>query len=172
MFEPMNVIVEAWPVAADETGLWLVSGDDAWRYGAVMADSDVHFEVEMLLAENGIGVNDRAALHSTSWRPDGPHIVLTYMAVIDPAGLVLGRWPDALPVTADLVEAVGKPPTHAANRGPRPALHRCPEPWPEDLKHLMEHDATNAAAMGELWERHLEPFAPALAGMYSERHAA
>jgi hypothetical protein len=31
VFEPMTVHVEVWPVAADEIGLWLVSGDDCWR---------------------------------------------------------------------------------------------------------------------------------------------
>ena len=172
MLEPMTITVEAWPVAADVTGLWLISGDDAWRYGAVMADSDVHFEVEMLLAENGIGVIDRAALHSTSWRPDGPSVVLTYMAVIEPAGLVLDRWPDALPITAELADAAGKPPTHAATEAPLPRFRDVMLHGLRHLKYLYDHDATNAAAMGDLWRQHLEPFAPALAGMYSERHPA
>ena len=30
--------------------------------------------------------------------------------------------------------------------------------------------ASHAAAMGELWRDHLEPFEPALAGLYSEAH--
>ncbi len=170
MFEPMNVTVEVWPVAADETGLWLVSGGDAWRYGAIMADSDVHYEVEMLLAENGIGVIDQAALHSTSWRPDGPSIVLTYMAVINPGGLVFDRWPGAAPITADLADAVGKPPTHAATAPPIPRYVDVLLHGLRHLHHLMINDRTNADAMGELWRRHLEPFEPALAGMYSERH--
>ena len=40
------------------------------------------------------------------------------------------------------------------------------------LHYLAQTDATNAAAMGELWRRHLEPFEAALAGMYSEPHRA
>lgn len=29
MLEPMTVLVEVWPIAADEIGLWLLSGDNA-----------------------------------------------------------------------------------------------------------------------------------------------
>lgn len=172
MLEPMTVQVEVWPVAADRIGLWLISGSDAWRSDAVMADGDVHFEVEMLLHEHGISDADAPALHSTSWRPDGPAIVLTYMAVVNPGGAVRERWPHALPITAELAEAVGKPPTHAANEAPVPryvdvALHGL-----RHLAYLREHDATNAAAMGDLWRQHLAPFESALAGMYSEPHKA
>ena len=122
MLEPMRVVAEVWPVAADEVGLWLVSGGDAWRSDAVMADGDVHFEVEMLLHEHGIRHADITAVHSTSWRPDGPAVVLTYMAVIKAAGPVRERWPGAQPVTARLAEAAGKPPTHAATEPPSAPL--------------------------------------------------
>ena len=35
MGELMTVTVEVWPVSADEAGIWLVSGGDAWRFGPV-----------------------------------------------------------------------------------------------------------------------------------------
>src|SRR5581483_2927239 len=118
--EPMNITVEVWAVAADEAGLWLVSGGDAWRYGPVASDGDIHFEVEMLLREHGIDPAGDVVIHSTSWHPDGPSIVLTYMAALKADGFALDTWPDAVPVTADLAEAAGKPPTHAANEAPVP----------------------------------------------------
>jgi hypothetical protein len=170
MSEPMNVTVEVWPVAADEAGLWLVSGSDAWRYGPVAADGDVHFEVEMLLREHGI--TDVAAAHSTSWRADGPSVVLTYMAVVEPGGVVRERWPEARPVTAGFADAVGKPPTHAATEAPVPRYCDVLLHGLRHLDYLLAHDETAAVALGELWRRHLEPLGPALAGLYSERHVA
>lgn len=170
MSEPMNVAVEVWPLAADEAGLWLISGSDAWRYGPVASDGDVHFEVEMLLREHDIrSVN---AVHSTSWRPDGPAVVLTYMAVIDPAGVVRERWPDAQPVTAEFADAVGKPPTHAANEAPIPRYCDVLLHGLRHLNYLLEHDESAAAAMGDTWRERLAPFQPALAGLYSEPHRA
>jgi hypothetical protein len=170
--EPMNITVEVWPVAADTQGLWLLSGEDAWRYGPVAADSDIHYEVEFLLAEHGITGADTKALHSTSWHPDGPTVVLTYMAVIGVGEYVFDRWPDAGPVTADLADAEGRPRTHAATEPPVPRFLDVMFHGIRHLKYLYEHDRTNAAAMGPLWAQHLMPFESALAGMYSERHVA
>jgi hypothetical protein len=169
----MNITVEVWPVAADEAGIWLVSGNDALRWGPVPSDGDVHYEAESLLAEQGISpAADVAAIHSTSWRPDGPTIVLTYMAVIKVTGFAMERWPDAAPVTADLAEAVGKPPTHAANEAPVPRYIDVLWHGLRHLAYLRDHDEEADAAMGELWQHHLEPLRPALAGLYSERHVA
>jgi hypothetical protein len=54
MAEPMAVQVEIWPVAADAAGVWLLSGDDAWRPElAVPSDSEPHAEVELALAQHG-----------------------------------------------------------------------------------------------------------------------
>lgn len=170
MLEPMTVWVEVWPVAADEAGLWLISGSDAWRDGPVMADGDVHFDVETLLGSHGIGRAE--ALHSTSWRPHGPSVALTYMAVVKPHGLALETWPAAAPVTAALADAVGLPPTHAANEAPVPRFVDVLLHGLRHLRYLLDHDTTTADAMGGLWREHLKPFEPALAGMYSERHEA
>ena len=92
MSEPMTVRPEIWPVAADTAGIWLVSGDDAWRPALpVAADSEPHADVELELSRHG-ALEDAALLHSTSWRVDGPSIVLTYVTVIRCAGLVLDRY--------------------------------------------------------------------------------
>ena len=184
MLEKMGITVEVWPVAADEAGIWLLSGGDAWRHGPVWGDGDVHDEVERILFDHGIDpgsenfmvtpdMSQVAVIHSTSWRPDGSSVVLTYMAVIKVGGYVLETWPDAAPLTAALPAAVGKAPPHGAAEVPMPR-------WVDVPLHGVRHlaflagpggDAETAAALDANWLRHLAPLRPALATMYSERLA-
>lgn len=172
MLEKMGITVEVWPLAADETGIWLLSGQDGpWETGAVMADGDVHFEVETLLNEHGVTMADVAVIHSTSWRPDGPSVVLTYMAVVRVGGYALDAYPQAVPVTAALPEAVGKAPPHRAAEVPIPRLVDVLLHGLRHLRWLMDGDAETAAAMDGNWRRHLAPLQPALATMFSERLA-
>ena len=172
MLEPMTVWVEVWPVAADEMGLWLLSGGDSWRAGPVMADSSEHFEVEMLLREQGIGPDDVLMLHSTSWRPDGPHHIDTYMAAVDAGPVALERWPGAVPIDPSLYDAVGRPPTHGATEEPVPRWLDVVFHGLGHFKQQMRANATHGAALGEPWRTQLEPFEETLAGMYAERHVA
>jgi hypothetical protein len=183
MGELMTVTVEVWPLAADEAGIWLLSDGDAWRFGPVEAASDVHYEAELLLFRHGIDPGDAvfirlaadtpqtAALHSTSWRPHGPTIVLTYMAVVKSGGYARERWPAAAPLTAALPEAVGKAPPHGAAEVPVPRLVDVPLHGLRHLRFLMDYDAETAAALDENWRRHLAPLEPALFTMFSERLA-
>ena len=171
MLEPMTVRVEVWPVAADRIGLWLASGADAWRTDAVMASSSPHAEIELELFRHG-ALDRVAVMHSTSWRADGTSVIVTYMAVIKTSGLVRERWPLALPISLDLADAVGKPPTHSPVEPPAPRYVDVLHHGLRHLHYLMDHDVTNAAAMGELWRRHLEPLEPALATMYDVQHEA
>ena len=76
MGEPMAAWVEVWPLAADETGIWLLSGGDAWRTGPVPADSDPLFEVKLLVGQHHPEMQ-LDLIHSTSWRVDGPSVILT-----------------------------------------------------------------------------------------------
>jgi hypothetical protein len=173
MFEKMGITVEVWPAAADEAGIWLVSGGDALRWGPVMADGDVHYEVETLLRGFGIALDQVPVIHSTSWRPDGPAVVLTYMAVVRVSGYVLETWPQAAPVTAALPAAVGKAPPHGAAEVPVP---RVVDVLLHGIRHLKflagpDGDAETAAALDANWLRHLAPLRPALAKMFSERLA-
>lgn len=173
MLEKMGITVEVWPVGADDAGIWLISGSDALRWGPVMADGDVHYEAETLLRGFGIDLADVDVLHSTSWRPDGPAIVLTYMAVVKVSGYVLETWPDAAPVTRTLAEAIGPAPVHGAADVPLP---RVADVLLHGIRHLKflagpEGDAETAAALDENWVRHLAPLRPALAKMFSERLA-
>jgi hypothetical protein len=185
MGELMTVTVEVWPVAADEAGIWLVSGRDAWRFGPVEAASDVHYEVELLLFQHGIDPGDvvflklgagaprTEALHMTSGRPQGPTYVLTYMAVVDVPGYVLETWPDAAPITAALQAEVGKAPPHGAAEVPVPRWVDVPLHGVRHLAFLAgpDGDAETAAALDANWLRHLAPLRPALFTMFSERLA-
>lgn len=181
MLEPMTIWVEVWPVVADEAGLWLISGQRPLRDGPVMADSSVHFMVESLLrgqhidprpvAEGG----DCLMLHSTSWRPDGPRQWDTYVAAVQSDDLALAIWPDAKPITPDLLDedaGRGKPPTHGATEEPMP---RVLDVLFHGLGHFRDQISKNGTAresLGELWRVQLEPFEETLAGMYSEPHRA
>ena len=164
MSETMGVVVEVWPLAADEIGIWLLSGPEPWRTAPIPADSEPHAEVDLLLFANGM--TDPALLHSTSWRPDGPHIVLTYMAVQHTPGLAREGWPGALPVSEDLLPAVGNPTPHGAAEVPVPrhvdVLHH-------GLRHLAMLLDTDSGARDGLtghWPGWLQRMRPALAGMY------
>jgi len=166
MSENMPVTVEIWPVAADELGIWLVSGGDAWRTAPVPSDSGPHFEAQLELFGHGISRHAVTLMHSTSWRADGPRLILTYMVVIRADDLVRGMWRDALPVTAQAAEMVGPARVHAAAAAPEPSYWHVLMHGLRHLKFLTETDDTAQAALGEVWARHLAPFAPALAGMY------
>lgn len=172
MAENMPVSGEGWVIAADRAGLWLVSGAGAWRTGPVGSDSGPHFELELELAAHGIEADRIALMHSTSWRADGPRLIVTYMVVVTADDLVRGTWRDALPITVRAAGEVGRPRTHAPDEPPEPSDFHVLMHGLRHLKYLLEHDATSAAAMGDLWRQHLEPFEPALAAMYSEPHRA
>jgi hypothetical protein len=170
MSEPMQVWVELWPLAADNSGIWLLSGADAWRpLVSVAADTEPHSEIELLLAEHG-AFTTTALLHSTSWRVDGPALVLTYVAVIKTDDLVRSSWPTALPVSSAVTEAVGPAPTHGPAEPPTPRYIDVLRHAIRHLAFLREHDATAAAALPAPWPAHLAQIRPAIAGMYSVTH--
>lgn len=171
MAENMPIIPEVWPVAADQVGIWLISGDDAWRTDAVASDSEPHFELDMELWSRG--VRERVTLmHSTSWRIDGPRMIVTYIAVVQADDLVRGIWPGARPITAKTLDAAGKPPAHAPTEAPAPRYIDVLVHGLRHLRFLMDWDSSNAEAIGEQMRRHLEPLRPALAGLYSEVHGS
>lgn len=166
MAENMPIIPEVWPVAADQVGIWLISGDDACRTDAVPSDSEPHFELELELMARGL--RDRVTLmHSTSWRIDGPRMIVTYMAVVKADDLVHATWPGARPITAKLLAAVGKPPAHDPTEAPAPRYIDVLAHGLRHLRFLMDWDSANAEALGDQMRRHLEPLSPALAGLYA-----
>lgn len=174
MSEPMTVYPEVWPVAADPIGLWLLSGDGPLRPRLpVMADGDVHADVELELHQFGLDASDVPLLHSTSWRPEDTSVILTYVAVARcGSGYVREWWPAAEPISPMLPRAVGKPPAHGAAEAPIPRhvdvlIHAI-----RHLAFLLEWDATAASVLDEHWRRHLSVLKPALAGLYSEVHTS
>lgn len=167
--EHMGVMVEVWPISADERGLWLLS-PEAWQAGRVPADDEPHSEVVGLLYDHG--VQDTAAfVHSTSWRVDGPHVVLTYVAVVDrgDAPDVRDRWAAAQPISARVLDAVGNSAAGPALDPPTPRYLDVLMHAVRHLRFLLDHDAEAAAVLERLgWTRHLNALTPALAGMYQD----
>jgi hypothetical protein len=170
MSEPMQVWIELWPLAADESGIWLLSGVDAWRPSvSVAADTEPHSEVELLLAEHG-ALALTALLHSTSWRVDGPALVVTYTAVLCVDSPVRASWPAALPVSAEVAHAVGPALTHGPTEPPTPRYIDVLRHAIRHLAFLQQNDATASTAFPEPWLGHLNRIRPAIAQMYSVPH--
>ncbi len=170
MADHMGVRIELWVVAADQAGIWLLNGDDAWRTDRISADEDVHAEVELLAYGHAPDLA-LSVIHSTSWRQDGPGIVLTYVAIGQAGEFVQDRWPRALPITAELLEEVGRAFPHAADEAPIPRHIDVLMHAVRHLRFLRDTDTPTRDAMSADWRRHLEAFEPALSGMYSDRVA-
>lgn len=173
MAENMPVRVELWPLAADDLGIWLISGADAWRSINVASDTEPHAEAELLIADR-LGADARASLlHSTSWRTDGQAVILTYVATFEPPGAyVRDTWPGAAPISPAMAELAGRPITHGAAEPPTPRyldvlLHAI-----RHLRFLKDTDESARQAMAPDWRKHLASWEPALSGMYTEPHTA
>lgn len=167
MLEQSHVRVEIWPVAADEVGLWLISGMDAWRSGPVPYDLGPRDEVQDVLDQHKVGSALRV-IHSTSWRAEPGHVMLTYIAAIDTDVPARQAWPGAMPIAPELATAVGKPSATPPTGEPTPR-------YIDVLMHGIRHfrflsltDSPAREALGDQWRGYLEDFAPALAGMYEE----
>lgn len=72
-----------------------LSRDDAWRSSPVMADDKPYSEVEYALSQHNLNNEQAVLLRSTSWRVDGPIILLAYIAVIRVTDLDRATWPSA-----------------------------------------------------------------------------
>jgi hypothetical protein len=166
MTEHMGAVVEIWPVAADTEGIWLLSGDDAWRSDRIPADGQPQAEVEYVLWSRGAAERTEFA-HSTSWRVDGPHIVLTYIAVVSVDELVRDTWPSASPISARLANVVGPATSGPALSEPVPRHIDVLFHGIRHLRFLLDTDATAQRALIDPWPRHLARLQPALAGMYT-----
>lgn len=164
----MKTRTEIWPIAVDKIGVWLLAAD-AWRTGEpIQADSDAHADVLLELARHGLALGDLLEIHSTSWRHDGPSILLTYYAAVDCDGPVLEHWPHAQPIALDAAQAVGRAPSHGGLEAPAP---RDVDVLLHALRHLrwrLDTDADAIATYADrpLWRQHLATLAPALAEMY------
>jgi hypothetical protein len=165
MTDVTTVRIEVWPISADSVGLWLISGNDAWRSGAITQDSDPHAAAEELL-RHGDALADVKLLHSTSWRAEDSSIVLSYVAVVGCSEFARSKWPDAEPIDVAVLAAVGKPFPVAADQAPLPRYIDVLLHGLRHLKFLLRTDSSARAALCEMWRDHLAVFTPALAGMY------
>ena len=118
----MHVTAEIWPVAADEIGIRLVSGD--WPWTTLPFADDTSFNAEFQGELIARGVATALGPHGTSNRIDGSALVCSAVAVLEVPGLVRDSWPQAQLIDVERVIAkVGKPPTHPANRVPDEVRH-------------------------------------------------
>ena len=175
---PMVVETEVWPVAADQTGLWLLEPTGAWPCTPVMDDREPYDDARLELIRKQCWAQTRA-LHSTSWRVEHAastgrnYLVVTCLAVIDYPGLVRERWPEAIPITREAADAeLGQVPTHGATEAPTVRHFDVLFHALRHLRFLLEHDATVASSLPIAWEAHLAVFDPAIARMYAKVHTA
>lgn len=162
-FEPLKVRVEIWPVAADEVGIWLLSGIYAWRSLPIRADTNPHRAVEDILHEQEAAPQ---LLHSTSWRMDEDALMVTYIAVIECQSPVRQGWPEAKPVSDDMLQAVGKPSPTEPTESPVPREIDVLAHAIRHLRFLLDTDAEARQGLGEDWRSRLKELSPTLTGMY------
>jgi hypothetical protein len=127
-----------------------------------MADNEPHYYVDSLITNHTI-LDNAILVHSTSWRVDEPHLILTYIVVIQSTDLVREAWPKAAPISLDLAKAVGKPEPHGA---PVPRYIDVLMHGLRHLRFLLDTDTDNASALNQHWKYHLSQLQPALATMY------
>ncbi|MEV4374577.1 hypothetical protein AB0J71_46505 [Nonomuraea sp. NPDC049637] len=156
--------LDVWPLTADHHAIWLLSGTTPWQ--STDLDRAPHTAAHQLLATHGISTTIRL-LHSTSWRPGNNAIVLTYLAILDPTNPIQTAWPQAQAITAERVEAAGKPTPTPATQAPAPRqidvlLHAL-----RHLHFLTMTDTPASTALDDQWRAHLNGFATALSGLYT-----
>jgi hypothetical protein len=193
MTEPMGVEAEAWALAADATPdpktgrpgtIWLLPAD---RVGPTVTYStgDPWDTAKLDLAGLGIvdptddnyvqvpgRLNDLVFLHGTSGRPDRYRYIVTHMAVVEVAAeFVRELWPQALPVTDELLKYAGKPYPHGPTTAPVPRDIDVLWHGIGHLAYLRDYSSEFAEVLtskpsGRWWLAALEPLAPLLAKQY------
>jgi hypothetical protein len=178
MAEPMGLRAEVWMFAADAAAIWMPTGDRLVMESSIGSDSDPWDEAKLLLAEVGVAEPGALAfLHGTSCRPDRGKWIVTHAAVIETSDPVRADWPFALPLTAELMDYVGKPLPHGPTTAAVPrdvdvAYHAAGH-----LADLLARNSTFRAlvygepgrppmASGPHWHKHLSVLDPKLAMMY------
>jgi hypothetical protein len=169
---PMLTYAEVWPLGADPTGLWLLSGTGPWPSEYISGQSDPQTMAEIELIQHGVTIGADLPLHSTSWRieydrhADQNFGIYTFMAAIGCPDLVRDRWPDALPITPELADQLGQAPRHAAGELPDVPYWFVLLHGLRHLRFLRDTDTDLRDALDANWRRHLDGFAPAIARMY------
>lgn len=187
--EHMGFEVEVYPVAANDAGFRLLSGEHPWStQDLVRADSRVHWEVLGRLAEHGLDGEDATqvpVIHSTSWRPHEryPRLVIVYVVAVNAGPDVIDRWPESAAISHRLLERHGAPvdfDPHGAAEEPIPRamdvlfhglrhyelirtpLHGAYDP----LTAMGIHSLPGPADGVSWWDVHLDGIRPAMVGLY------
>ena len=171
MLEPMTVRPELYVLAADQVAIWSLTRSPLTG-DAVPADSTIEHEVRATLLRDLRQVaSDVILVHGTSWRQEGPSLILTHaMVVARPTrhAFALDMSEGAAPVGAPLLDAFGPPAPHPADA--YPDVIRAADVLQHVLRHLaflIDTDARSARALGRDWARHLRPLRPELARLYT-----
>jgi hypothetical protein len=176
------VHVEVWPLAADESSIWRLGGEDPWLpEHPVVVGSTPRGVAELEVVSHRMG--DRLALLcGTSWREGDGSTIQSYVAAISTGGRpVPDQWPEAVAITPAVALEAGP-----AKAGPAVGV---PEPRRLDvlmhgLRHLwilLERPEWADALSGELplvtpeeaaaalvppWPERLREFEPVFDRMY------
>jgi len=167
----MGTGVAVYPIAADQTGFWQLSGEAGpWRSAPVPSDSMPFVEVNLLLDSAAVrhGGQLPVIVHQTSDMAQPGLLTCNFVAVYNVAALVRDEWPDALPIDVDSILAVhGAPVPHASDEPPAQvrdldvALHAL-----RHLAFLRIHDAGVRRDLPMIVRSKLADVAPALFTMY------
>lgn len=159
----LGVDIELWPVSADPSGLWLVSGGAPLTRSAIPASPGANETAKGLLRDNGLLAHSRF-LHSTSWRPRTCTVTLTYIAALTSfRATAPDTWPQARRL--DLEELQGNP----VGRGRGDAVFPDARVLVHGLRHLaflVERDQKLAAVLGADFRAPLALIEPAVAGLF------
>ncbi len=167
----MHVVAHVWPLAADDAGIWLLSGGGPWQSLPVPADSEPHEAAELELMTHQ-ALAETVVLHSSGWLIEGNAVVTTYFAIVDcPGEPAKAHWPQAEPVSPGLARLMGPPPTHGATEAPAPPFWHVLQHAVRHVAYLRDRDATVAAKLTPAWRRHLAEWQPEIARMYDRVHA-
>jgi hypothetical protein len=181
----MHVLVEVWPVAADEQGIYALNPEAprSWPTEPIFPSDDpdpkerkkaIHRAAEKELDLRGMG--DRHCLHSTSWRAEWDALVVHYLGIVRcpdwTAGSVRSTWPDARPFSPNLPLRVGQPRQHGATAPPEEVRYI------DILRHGIRHyrflgdmaslgyNEQIGKALPEVWHQQLANVTPAIAQMF------
>jgi hypothetical protein len=170
MSNDLPTVIELLVLAADQTAPWLASGDQPLVSGPVQSDVGKYGTAEQTARWFLRGLPLRV-LHQTSSRDVKNLGVETWVAIPDLGDEpVVSYFPDAAPVTPELLGTVGRPFPHGAAQ---PPLNRTVDVLQHALRHIAWligpfGDANIRAALEPWWPVHLRTLQPALATLYTE----
>jgi hypothetical protein len=176
MSNDLPTVIELLMLGADEAAPWLLSGDQPLVSDPVQSDVGKYGTAEQMsqwfLLPAGLPLK---VLHQTSARDVKNLGVETWIAIPDLGGEpVVSYFPDAAPVTPELLATVGRPFPHGTAQ---PPLNRTVDVLQHALRHIAWlvgplGDANIRAALQPWWPVHLAALEPALSTLYTDVYSA